>query len=279
MHFYLQQLLQTSFLMKIFFVDAFTDQKFKGNPAAVCITEQEMEITTMQNIATEIGFSETAFIQHLSGNRYSIRFFTPKKEIPLCGHATLAASKIIFDSADLAAIIFQNIERVELPIEKSGDDIVIQFPVYDTVEADVPQAMFDALGISKVLNTRYSTKNKIILIEITSTDILAGLQPDFTALVQSYNGINGVLVTAASNSADFDFHYRYFWPWAGTNEDPVTGGVQTFLTKYWAIKLGKTSLKAFQCSARTGKMHTELKDNKVLIYGKAVTVLEGELKN
>jgi len=265
--------------MKTFFVDSFTDQKFKGNPAAVCITEQAMEISAMQNIATEIGFSETAFIQHLSGNRYSIRFFTPKKEIPLCGHATLAASKIIFDSTDLAAITFQNIEQTELPIEKTGDAIVMQFPVYDTVETDVPQAMLAALGINKVLNTRYSPKNKIILIEIESADELTGLQPDFAALLQSYNGINGVLVTAASNSAGFDFHYRYFWPWAGTNEDPVTGGVQTFLTKYWATRLGKTSLKAFQCSARTGRMNTELKGNKVLIYGKAVTVLEGELRN
>jgi len=265
--------------MKTFFVNSFTDQKFKGNPAAVCITEQALDISTMQNIATEIGFSETAFIQHLSGNKYSIRFFTPKKEIPLCGHATLAASKIIFDSTDLEAITFQNIEQVELPIEKAGDDILMQFPVYDTVEANVPQVMLDALGISKLLNTRYSPKNKIILIEIESADTLADLQPDFTALVQSYNGINGVLVTSASNIADFDFHYRYFWPWAGTNEDPVTGGVQTFLTKYWATKLGKTSLKAFQSSARTGKMRTELKDNKVLIFGKAVTVLEGELKS
>jgi PhzF family phenazine biosynthesis protein len=96
--------------MKTFFVDSFTDQKFKGNPAAVCLTETELSNTTMQNIATEIGFSETAFIKKINGNIYSIRFFTPKKEVPLCGHATLASSKIIFDTTGIDAITFINYE-------------------------------------------------------------------------------------------------------------------------------------------------------------------------
>ena len=109
--------------------------------------------------------------------------------------------------------------------------------------------------------------------------MLAELRPDFPSLIKSYEGINGVLVTAQSENSDFDFHYRYFWPWAGTNEDPVTGGIQTFLTKYWALKLNKNKLNAFQSSLRTGKMNTELQGDKVFIYGEAVTVFEGELKN
>jgi PhzF family phenazine biosynthesis protein len=265
--------------MKTYFVDSFTNQKFKGNPAAVCITESDLDDITMQSIATEIGFSETAFIRKISGNNYNIRFYTPKQEIPLCGHATLASSKIIFDTTTLKNINFLNCENVELKIEKTDDKIIMQFPVYDTIEMDVPQSMLDAIGIDKTVNTRFSAKNKIILIEIDNPDTLANLKPDFLALVNSYSGINGVLVTARSNDPDFDFHYRYFWPWAGTNEDPVTGGVQTFLTKYWAIKLNKNKLKAFQSSLRTGVMTTELLDDKVLIYGEAVTVFEGEFKN
>src|SRR5215213_7448463 len=129
--------------MKTYFVDSFTNQKFKGNPAAVCIVETELNTTTMQSIATEIGFSETAFIKKISGSIYSIRFFTPKKEIPLCGHATLAASKIIFDTANLEQISFLNCEDVELKIEKADGKIVMQFPVYDTQEMEVPVTMLD----------------------------------------------------------------------------------------------------------------------------------------
>jgi PhzF family phenazine biosynthesis protein len=264
--------------MKTYFVDAFTNQKFKGNPAAVCIVENEIENTTMQSIAAEIGFSETAFIKNIADNNYSIRFFTPKMEIPLCGHATLSASKIIFDTTSVEQINFINFENVELKIRKSYNKIVMQFPVYETTEIEVLAATLTAIGIENTVNTRFSPKNKIILIEINNSDTLAGLQPDFQALISSYHGINGVLVTAISSDPMFDFQYRYFWPWAGTNEDPVTGGVQTFLTKYWAEKLNKNKLNAFQSSLRTGMMSTELLQDKVLIYGEAVTVFEGDFK-
>jgi PhzF family phenazine biosynthesis protein len=264
--------------MKTYFVDSFTNQKFKGNPAAVCIIENDLDDMAMQNVATEIGFSETAFIKKISYNTYSIRFYTPKKEIALCGHATLASSKIIFDTTTLENINFLNCENVELKIGKAGGKIVMEFPVYETVEIDVPESMLEAIGIHKAINTRYSSKNKIILIEISDSNTLANLKPDFPALIKSYDGINGVLITAQSNNLDFDFHYRYFWPWAGTNEDPVTGGVQTFLTKYWATKLNKNKLEAFQSSLRTGMMTTELFQDKVLIYGEAVTIFEGEFK-
>ncbi|PJJ07577.1 PhzF family phenazine biosynthesis protein [Flavobacterium sp. 1] len=262
--------------MKTYFVDSFTNEKFKGNPAAVCFPDNNLDIDTMQKIAAEIGFSETAFVKHITDNRYSIRFFTPKIEIPLCGHATLASSKIIFDTTTFDNITFINCDNIELFIEKAANKIKMQFPVYDTEETEVPQKMLDALGISEIVNKRYSPKNKIILIEIKSALELANLKPDFTALINSHTGINGVLVTAISDSENFDFHYRYFWPWAGTNEDPVTGGIQTFLTKYWAAKLNKTKLNAYQSSSRTGIMSTEIIQDKVFIYGEAVTVLEGQ---
>lgn len=263
--------------MKIYFVDSFTKEKFKGNPAAVCLLDRELDKTSMQNIATEIGFSETAFIKPIKDNTYSIRFFTPKIEIPLCGHATLASSKIIFDTTTLDAIKFITCNAVELPIEKVDNRIKMQFPIYETESVDVPQKLLDALGLTDIVNKRYSPTNKIILIEIENAIELANLKPDFSALIESYTGINGVLVTSISNTDEYDFHYRYFWPWAGTNEDPVTGGIQTFLTKYWALKLNKTKFNAFQSSYRTGTMTTELLEDKVCIFGEAVQILEGEL--
>ncbi|WP_336518193.1 PhzF family phenazine biosynthesis protein [Pollutibacter soli] len=263
--------------MKIYFVDSFTREKFKGNPAAVCFLEDELPDSTMQDIAIEIGFSETAFVSKGNGDKYRIRFFTPKKEIPLCGHATLAASKIMFDQSDRQEIRFINCEDTELHIGKADDKIVMQFPVYDTEEISVPRTLLNALGITEMENSRLSERNKIILIEIDNAEKLASLRPDYMALLTSYTGINGVLVTSVSTDNVYDFHYRYFWPWAGTNEDPVTGGVQTFLTKYWAEKLGKTRLNCFQSSERTGYMTTEYRDDKVLIYGDAVIILEGEM--
>lgn len=262
--------------MKTYFVDSFTSEKFKGNPAAVCLPDTALVVDTMQKIAAEIGFSETAFIKNIYDNRYSIRFFTPQIEIPLCGHATLASAKIIFDTTSFETIQFITCENVELLIEKAANKIKMQFPIYDTEEIEVPQLMFDALGVSEIVNTRYSPQNKIILIEIKTAIELAHLKPDFAALIKSYTGINGVLVTSISDSENFDFHYRYFWPWAGTDEDPVTGSIQTFLTKYWATKLNKTKLNAYQSSARTGTMSTELLPDKVCILGEAVTVLEGQ---
>lgn len=262
--------------MRAYFVDSFTSEKFKGNPAAVCFPERDLDNDTKQKIAAEIGFSETAFVRPITGNRYGIRFFTPKIEIPLCGHATLASSKIIFDTTSFTNIKLINCNGVELFIEKENGKIKMQFPVYDTEPIVVPQEMAAALGISEVVNTRYNPNNKMILIEIKSSSELRNLQPDFPALIDSYTGINGVLVTAVSESEDFDFHYRYFWGWVGTDEDPVTGGVQTFLTKYWAAKLNKTKMNAFQSSLRTGKMSVELLPDKVFILGEAVTVLEGE---
>ena len=265
--------------MKTYFVDSFTNEPFKGNPAGVCFLDKELSKEKMQLIAKEIGFSETAFVKENTENgTYSIRFFSPKKEIPLCGHATLASSKIIFDKTGVTNILFLTGENVALTIKKENENIVMEFPVYDTTPLTVPTAMLVALGIEEVIKTSYSPKNKIIILEINDANKLAALKPDFNALVRSYDNINGVLVTARSNNIDYDFHYRYFWPWAGTNEDPVTGGVQTFLAKYWAEKLNKKRLKAFQSSERTGFMTVELQDDKLLIYGNAVIVLEGDFK-
>ena len=265
-------------MIETYFVDSFTTEPFKGNPAGVCILNNEITDEKMLNIASEIGFSETAFVKQLvDNNTYNIRFFSPKKEIPLCGHATLASAKIIFEKTPAPSIHFITVENLNLIIKKDTEHIIMEFPVYDTTPLTAPPSILIALGLESVMNASYNAETKIMLLEIKDAAVLAALKPDFTALINAYKNIDGVLVTAPSNTEQYDFHYRYFWPWAGTNEDPVTGGVQTFLTRYWSTRLNKKKMKAFQSSHRTGFMTVELVNDKVLIYGKAVTVFEGNL--
>ena len=262
--------------MKTFIVDSFTKEPFKGNPAAVCFPLSEPTEEEMLKIAQEFNLSETAFVKPTSkANTYSIRYFSPKKEIPLCGHATLASAKVIFEDKEVNEIHFLTIEKIDLFIRRNGDKITMEFPVYNTTPVIVPSAMLLALGLTEVVNSVYSFKNKIILLEIRSADLLANVSPDYGALLASHNDINGVLITAPSNNKDFDYHYRYFWPWSGTQEDPVTGGVQTFLAKYWSDKLQKQEMKAFQSSARTGYMTVRLQDGKVLLTSDAVIIQQG----
>jgi PhzF family phenazine biosynthesis protein len=263
--------------MKSYIVDSFTNKPFKGNPAGVCFPKDELSGERMQNIALEFGLSETAFVRGINKAVYAIRYFSPKQEIPLCGHATLAAAKIIFRNTDENEIHFITSENLDLLIKKQDEEIIMELPLHEIIYTTVPPALLEALGLVKVINTALSSKNKIILLEINDDNLLAQLKPDFAALLNSFKGINGVLVTAPSGSEDYDFHYRYFWPWAGTNEDPVTGGVQTFLAKYWADKLGKKKMKAFQSSGRTGYMTVELQGEKILVTGEAIIIFDGSL--
>jgi PhzF family phenazine biosynthesis protein len=264
--------------MKTYIVDSFTGEYFKGNPAGVCFPEKELSEQKMQDIAMELGLSETAFVIPIGrAATYTIRFFSPKKEIPLCGHATLASAKAIFKETGADIVHFITIENIDVTVTRRGEEITIAFPVYDTEPAEVSPAMLKALGLKKVNNTVFNSHTKSILLEIDSPEELENLNPDFNALVPSHHGINGVLVTAPATGNGYDYHYRYFWPWAGTNEDPVTGGIQTFLAKYWSVKLNKKKMKAFQSSSRTGYMQVALQNGKVLLTSRAMIVLEGNL--
>ena len=263
--------------MKTFIVDSFTNAPFKGNPAGVCIVEAELSDERMLHIAQELNLSETAFIQPLqTSGFFSIRFFSPKMEIALCGHATLAAAKVLFVTHELNEVHFINIQNVDLSAQAVEDHIVMEFPRYETQPSDAPPALLTALGINAIKNAVYNEQTRILLLEIADAQELAGLEPDFAALYRAHHSINGVLVTAVSGTDGYDFHSRYFWPWSGTNEDPVTGGTHTFLAPYWSLRLGKAKLKSFQSSKRTGFMDVELIDGKVRIHGQAVIVLEGE---
>ena len=264
--------------MRTFIVDAFTDTAFKGNPAGVCLVDSPLGDDRMLAIAQELNFSETAFLFPLENRgAYSIRYFSPKMEIPLCGHATLASAKVIFSTRELNEVHFINIQGLDLSIKELNGEILMEFPIYETRPAEAPSALIASLGVKAIKNSVYNEETRILLLEIADPEELAGLDPDFAALHRSHNSINGVLVTAPSDKDGYDFHSRYFWPWSGTNEDPVTGGTHTFLAKYWSSRLGKTKMRSFQASKRTGFMEVELKEGKLKINGQAVIVFEGWL--
>ncbi len=268
--------------IETYIVDAFTNEPFKGNPAGVCILTEQHNLSDQQmlNIANELGLSETAFIQQMDQfNQYAIRYFSPKMEILLCGHATLASSKVLFEKhTQLTEIHFVNIEKLALIIQRDTEAIVMTFPAYETIPQEAPTELLKALGIEKINNSVYNKETNILLLEIEDSQILKELNPNFVQLLQSHTSINGVLVTAASKQSGYDFESRYFWPWSGTNEDPVTGATHTFLTTYWNARLGKKKMNAFQCSKRTGFMQVELiSDHQLTIKGNAQIVLKGAL--
>lgn len=266
--------------MKTFIVDSFTNEAFKGNPAGVCLTDRALSEHLMQSIAKELNLSETAFVQKADKpDQYSIRYFSPKMEIPLCGHATLAAAKVLFENGNQEEVHFQNIQGLDLWVRREGQHILMQFPAYSAIPAEAPQPLLNALGLEAVVNSAYNAETRILLLEIHDSRELSELQPDFQALLKSHKGINGVLVTAAGHD-DYDFHSRYFWPWSGSDEDPVTGGTHTFLAPYWSSRLNKKKMTSFQASARTGFMEvTLLDDQQILIRGSAVITFEGKFRS
>lgn len=275
----------------LWIVDSFTDRAFHGNPAGVHRCDQLPSANSMQNIASELNLSETAFTCPLGatncpGNEtgiYAIRYYSPKKEIPLCGHATLAAAQILFEQSELEQLTFHTASDLRLSVRRTGLQIEMQFPVYSLVDATPPPALLAALGLSSVRFSGFNAETQILMLEIESASKLLDLEPNFSALLESCDSINdtplhGVSVTARAGD-QFDFHSRFFWPWSGGNEDPVTGGTHTFLAKYWAEKLGKSVMRSFQASPRTGQMEVELKSHgTLLIRGKAVVILEGNLR-
>jgi len=262
-----------------FIIDSFTDAPFKGNPAAVCFVEDALTPAQMQNIALEFGLSETAFVSPISESSFSIRYFSPKMEIDLCGHATLAAIKALSHAGRVGTSVrFITGAGLELTADIKGEVIDMHFPVFTTEGSEAPQALQTALGLSGVINAELCAGIKSLLIEIDDVDLLRKLSPDYSALIASHTGIDGVCVTARSDQTDYDFESRYFWPWSGTNEDPVTGAAHSMLAPYWHARLGKASMRAFQCSARGGVMDLNLTPNEgLIICAQAQVTLKGEL--
>lgn len=255
----------------IYQVDAFTDRLFGGNPAAICPLQEWLPALTMQNIAKENNLAETAFFIP-QGDDYSLRWFTPELEIDLCGHATLATAHLIFTQLGetRSSIRFHTQKAGILTVSRDADLYTLDFPSRIPEPCEIPEGLLDALG---GLEPKCILKSRDYFIVYESEAEVAALQPDFNAL----NKIDaiGFIVTAPGDKSDFVS--RFFAPKVGINEDPVTGSAHCNLIPYWADKLNKTNLHAYQISDRLGELWCELKGDRVLMAGKAVTYLKGEI--
>ena len=256
---------------KIYQVDAFTPKLFGGNPAAVCILDAWLPDETMQQIASESRLSETAFTVK-ENEKYTIRWFTPDREVKLCGHATLATAHVLFEHLDYSGriIAFHSPHSGALRVEKTDEGLVLDFPADTIEEIRIPYDVIKTLHVSPV--KAYKGKTDFMFVFAGRSEI-ENMKPDFKLLAEM--GGRGVIVTAPG--VDVDFVSRFFAPQTGINEDPVTGSAHTTLTPYWAEVLGKKKLVARQVSARGGELVCEDLGERVKIAGKAVTYMVGEL--
>lgn len=267
--------------MRIIHVDAFTDKPFTGNPAAVCIVDPSADERWMQNVAREMNLSETAFLVARPGtdSGYDLRWFTPTVEVDLCGHATLASAHVLWEDGHVTRgdpIRFHTRVSGVLGAERDGEWIELDFPARPVKPGDVPDPVLEAVGGNPIATALGDVGGGSgYLLEYADEDEVRGLEPNFSALRSIPDGY--VIVTAPSSSIGYDFVSRFFAPPAGIDEDPVTGAAHCALGPWWAERLGKADLMAFQASARGGTVRVRVQDDRVLLGGRAVTVLRGEL--
>ncbi|MDP6924656.1 MAG: PhzF family phenazine biosynthesis protein [Candidatus Scalindua sp.] len=256
--------------LNLYQIDAFTDTPFKGNPAAVIPLETWLPDNVMQSIAEENNLSETAFFVP-KGNGFHLRWFTPKTEVDLCGHATLAAAYVLFNilGYDQESIEFETKSGV-LSVLNKDDWLAMDLPTQTPAPCNVPYEIVRAFDRAPI--ECFRSEDYIVVFE-TECDILS-IKPDLAYLRKL--DLRGVIITAKSKQ--YDFVSRFFAPKYGIDEDPVTGSAHTQLVPYWAKKLDKTKMRAKQVSSRGGELACELCDNRVLISGKAVKFLEGRIE-
>ncbi len=252
-------------------VDAFTSNPFSGNPAAVCILDEAISDDLMQRIALEINLSETAFL-YSEGIGFRLRWFTPKAEVKLCGHGTLASAHALWEqrAKDLREIEFYTLSGT-LIASKEGDDIKLNFPIEPVIEADLPAELLKAIGVIPIFTGKTDVR---YFVELPTANDVRNLSPDLARISQYHPG--RIIVTAQSDAPEFDFISRYFAPGIGIPEDPVTGSAHCALAEYWSRKLVKNEFSAYQASSRGGALKIKLNDKRVDLLGKAVTVFRGK---
>jgi PhzF family phenazine biosynthesis protein len=283
--------------LKIFQVDAFTDKLFGGNPAAVIPLDNWLDTELMQQIALENNLSETVFIVPAEGNPssfgvpskertqfregadYEIRWFTPEIEIDLCGHATLASAYVLFNMLNFnkPEILFSSQSGI-LKVTKEDDLICMDFPSWKPERLDIyPDELSAILDYEEFVGVY---KYRDILVEMENEEAVKNCNPDFSLMKKH---IDKMIITAPAtkrsldSTKEVDFVSRFFAPGAGIDEDPVTGSAHSQLIPFWAEKLGKDKMHALQLSKRGGEIWCELKDDRVIMKGKAVFYMQGEI--
>lgn len=256
----------------IFQIDAFTTQRFTGNPAAVIVMPSFPEDAVMQALAAENNLSETAFLVPEGGD-YRLRWFTPVIEVPLCGHATLASAAVVMERLEpgRSQAIFHSASGL-LTVNRTGSGYVLDFPARLSEAVSPPPGLAAALGVVPI-EVFVNAFNYMGLLE--SADLIRALAPDMAVIARLDR--SGLIVTAPGDGA-YDFVSRYFASAKGVPEDPVTGGAHCMLTPYWAKRLGKFEFRAFQASPRGGEMICRLVGDRVRMEGACVFYLEGEVE-
>jgi PhzF family phenazine biosynthesis protein len=261
--------------LPLYQVDAFAEKPFSGNPAAVCLLDGPREDAWMKAVAREMNLSETAFLEKRPDG-FVLRWFTPAVEVDLCGHATLASAHVLFESGRLGAGETARFHTKSglLSAEWRDGRIELDFPCEPAEEFPLPAAVGQALGIRPV----WQGRNRLdYLIELDSEEAVRSLSPNFEKLRAASEGARGVIVTSRSSSDGFDFVSRFFAPAVGIDEDPVTGSAHCCLGPFWAERLGRSELSAWQASSRGGALGVGVAGDRVRLLGRAVTVFRGEL--
>ena len=271
--------------MRMLVVDAFTGRPFSGNPAGVCLLDAPADPAWMQRVAAEMRHSETAFVRLLPddpGADFELRWFTPRVEVALCGHATLAAAHALYETGTVPAdrpIRFRTVRSGVLTVRGGANGLLeMDFPADPAVPVPVPEGLAAALGGAVPVWTGRNAQNDL-LVEVSGEETVRGLAPDIAAL--AVYDARVVIVTAAAErpGAEYDFVSRVFGPRVGVDEDPVTGSAHCALAPFWSDRLRRGALRGRQVSSRGGTVHTRLSGDRVVLAGDAVTVLEGELRS
>jgi len=258
--------------LPIYQIDAFSSRLFAGNPAAVVLLDSFLPDQTLQSIAAENNLSETAFLVKEDSD-YSLRWFTPGCEVPICGHATLASGAVVLERLEQgrADVAFRTASG-QLTVWRSEKGYAMDFPANPAMPITVPRAAEEALGrmpLEAMRNERFS------LFLLKSSAEVRALIPQMEPLAKL--DPHGVIVTAAGDKG-FDFVSRFFAPQLGVQEDPVTGSAHCVLTPYWAKRLGKTAFRAYQASKRGGELVCRLKEDRVELEGECTFYMEGTIK-
>ncbi|MBB3047344.1 PhzF family phenazine biosynthesis protein [Litorivivens lipolytica] len=253
-------------MMKIYQVDAFVSERFRGNTAGVCLLKNALNEAQMQAIAAEMGYAETAFVVPEGDHRWNIRWFTPAVEVALCGHATLTAAWVLAEIEGVEGELTFSSLSGDLSVAVEGEFLTLNFPAYSAASRTLPDDILKALALESDAQGYYSEANGGYWIaEVSTVGEVQALEPNMAALREALPG--GLIVTALGENCDFVS--RFFAPALGIDEDDVTGSAHCALTPLWSERLGKTELLAHQLSDRGGEIHCTLSGDRVLLKGQA----------
>ncbi len=255
----------------VFIIDTFTSVPFRGNPTAVCFVNEGTNDNELLSIAAELNLPVTAFIiKTTNKEEFKIRYFTSTTEIPACGHATLAAARILFNQYPEEALYFITIQNLKIEAVWEKGIGWLSYPVYTLKHYKPESDLMKSLGLSSYLSAGICNELETLFIELEDATMLRAVNPDYSLLVKSNTDIKEVVITSVSDESGFDFMLRSFCPWIGIDEDPVTGSVHSVLAGFWKERLGKDILTAYQASSRGGEIFVKAFEERVALGGNSV---------